>query len=660
VQEQNLGRGLFSHSHSRSGSVIQSRTRGTLANSHQIEYRDPHFGVVGGANEMSTWIYGSDPRGQITSARKRLDAAAGAPFAPGWDASYTYDDLGNRVTWGQGTGGENFEGLEPTSYSRNALHQYTAITGVNAVHVTGQAPAAQEVKINGDTAQRAGHFYHRRVQDGARSDLTLPHWLEVTVTATTTLPNAQTVTAQRAGSLWQPPIPEEPVYDLDGNLIEDGRWLYTWDGENRLTQMLTRPAAVAAGAPNWRLSFAYDHQSRRIQKKVEVLNGSVWEVRSDARFIYDGWNVVAEVELHGAAWDAPGGTSAMDPRPAYVRRSWVWGEDLSGTLDGAGGVGGLLVVTRHARGGQGRESYWAMSDLNGNVTGLVSTTSGRMPVYEYDAFGRLLRENEPEPGLNPVRFGSKYQDVETGLVYYGYRYYSPELGRWLSTDPLIELGFQVSIRGVLNGATGDDRMPYVFVNNDPINYYDFLGLEWHHLLPRAIFTNAFLEAHGITDLDINDTKYGWELDFRTHRGRGDSLHSAGWNPDWKNWIKSEIAAGRKIDKCSIEKQLDVMKGKYASFLSQGKAVTGRYKAVRYSNLKAGVGGGAGLIFASLLAGELTGANAVKAEEIQRSFEKYNSLDDDDYSKMVEAAIIANGLSEITGANPTMILGAFFK
>ena len=52
---------------------------------------------------MSTWIYGSDPRGQITSARKRLDAASGAPFAPGWDASYSYDDLGNRITWGQGS-----------------------------------------------------------------------------------------------------------------------------------------------------------------------------------------------------------------------------------------------------------------------------------------------------------------------------------------------------------------------------------------------------------------------------------------------------------------------------------------------------------------------------------------------------------------------------
>jgi RHS repeat-associated protein len=124
-------------------------------------------------------------------------------------------------------------------------------------------------------------------------------------------------------------------------------------------------------------------------------------------------------------------------------------------------VGGLLVVTRHARGGQGRESYWAMSDLNGNVTGLVSATSARMAVYEYDAFGRLLRENEPEPGLNPVRFSSKYQDVETGLVYYGYRYYAPEMGRWISRDPIEE-------EGGLN--------LYGMVGNDAVNRWDPLGL----------------------------------------------------------------------------------------------------------------------------------------------------------------------------------------
>jgi RHS repeat-associated protein len=59
------------------------------------------------------------------------------------------------------------------------------------------------------------------------------------------------------------------------------------------------------------------------------------------------------------------------------------------------------------------------------------------------------------------RFSSEYFDTETGLVYYNYRYYSLELGRWLSRDPIAE-------RGSFN--------LYEMVENDSINRWDYLGL----------------------------------------------------------------------------------------------------------------------------------------------------------------------------------------
>ena len=41
---------------------------------------------------------------------------------------------------------------------------------------------------------------------------------------------------------------------------------------------------------------------------------------------------------------------------------------------------------------------------------------------------------------NPLRFSTQFTDEETGLIYYGYRYYSPSLGRWINRDPIEEQG----------------------------------------------------------------------------------------------------------------------------------------------------------------------------------------------------------------------------
>ncbi|HRT58999.1 MAG TPA: RHS repeat-associated core domain-containing protein, partial [Candidatus Paceibacterota bacterium] len=58
--------------------------------------------------------------------------------------------------------------------------------------------------------------------------------------------------------------------------------------------------------------------------------------------------------------------------------------------------------------------------------------------YRYGPFGELIRATGPMAKANPFRFSTRYQDEETGLVYYGYRYYDPGTGRWVSRDPLGE------------------------------------------------------------------------------------------------------------------------------------------------------------------------------------------------------------------------------
>jgi hypothetical protein len=83
-----------------------------------------------------------------------------------------------------------------------------------------------------------------------------------------------------------------------------------------------------------RLEFAYDGSGRRIRKQVKTRNDSTWTTTTDRRFLYDGWNLIAEFDAN-----------ATNSTLALVR-SYTWGLDLSGSMQGAGGVGGLLWTSR--------------------------------------------------------------------------------------------------------------------------------------------------------------------------------------------------------------------------------------------------------------------------------------------------------------------------
>ena len=93
-----------------------------------------------------------------------------------------------------------------------------------------------------------------------------------------------------------------------------------------------------------------------------------------------------------------------------------------------------------------------------------SSWSGRVvEQYEYGPFGEVLKKTGTVSSV-PFRFSTKYQDDETGVPYYGYRYYQPSTGRWLSRDPIQERG-------------GPNL--YDFVVNRPIGSIDRLGLwDW--------------------------------------------------------------------------------------------------------------------------------------------------------------------------------------
>ena len=133
---------------------------------------------------------------------------------------------------------------------------------------------------------------------------------------------------------------------------------------------------------------------------------------------------------------------------------YVWGKDLSGSFQGAGGVGGLLYEKRNGA------IYIPYQDAFGNIMGYWDTNGVIVVEYTYDAFGKTIAQSGSMADVFRHRFSTKYYDSETGFYYYGYRYYFPELRRWLSRDPLEEEG-------------GENL--YAFCMNSPLSFFDNFG-----------------------------------------------------------------------------------------------------------------------------------------------------------------------------------------
>ena len=205
-----------------------------------------------------------------------------------------------------------------------------------------------------------------------------------------------------------------------------------------------------------RVGNAYDHLSRRTAKYVERWYASPGEWRSweTHTFVYDGWNPILETVVNHVA----GTTNTV---------RYLWGLDLSETLQGAGGVGGLVAVVRDGA------AYFPCYDANGNVTEYISESGAVVASYVYDAFGNALSATGPMAGAFSHRFSTKYFDPETGLYYYGYRFYAPELGRWINRDPKEEEG---------------DSNLYLFCANAPLHKADIYGL-------TAVSLSMALETH---------------------------------------------------------------------------------------------------------------------------------------------------------------------
>jgi len=461
--------------------------------------------------------YGYNDRMEIT----RFDTVRGGDasvlegnpmLVEGRSFTFDYDSIGNRsAVTHKRVRLEDTPADQAFNWSANDLNQLTSRDNPDFVHMQGSSVLESFVTVgfepdNLKRAVRHGEFFTRAfaLRDGSTDAVYVDEldlysvvpdgWIDTD--GTTVLGD---LIDHQQRTAWLPPASENFEYDVRGNLTSDSRWDYTWDGANRLRFIETSATAVAAGVAREKFGYRYDYLGRRIAKDVYAWAGSAYgsDPSETTLYYYDGWNLIYESTYTGVTFNSGVPTAAtFESEIAYH-----WGLDWSTSLQGAGGVGGLVAITfREA--GAAAETRYPGFDGNGNLVLLADESGTITAAYEYGPYGELWRASGQDAARNPFRFSTKYRDTETALYYYGHRYYSPDYGRFISQDPIRE---------------GGGLNLYAFVNNNPTNYYDYLGM---FLDFGGAFDSASNFVGGVTS---NFVQFDVSTNFESGLGGGWSL-----------------------------------------------------------------------------------------------------------------------------------------
>ena len=493
---------------------------GTLDSGSGYEYHADH-------GRLARVYPTSDPTRDHTYSYVANSNLLWQTMSPAHTVTRSWDSTRDALTGIASTGGgSTYSGH---TYTVNAIGQRTAVASATSGGSGAYGYNARGEVVN-STFPTSNFYAYDGIGNRER------HRLNSSTDSGGTLTQYTATSLNQYSAIASPGVTINPSYDDDGNMISgplpaapSASSTLVWDGENRLVEV-----QVGSGGPL--VKHVYDAYGRRVVKTVGSTN-TYW--------CYDGWNPVAR---YGGAVHMSGSAPALT-----LHQVLLWGLDLSGTLQGAGGVGGLLSVNG---------DQFPLYDGNGNIVQTVHQMSGYSAVlpgdaYAYDPFGKLVvtgTTSSTFQDLTGYGFSTKPMDAETGLYYYGYRFYDSLTGRWPSRDPIGEMG-GVNL--------------YRIVFNSVIYGYDYLGGDWHHKVPFAQGLDA-----GLSPNFINGKDNGWNLSKSDH----DALHAKGWLKDWKEWFKEKCKKGEPVTEDEVKKQAEKMSKdpKYKDILAKGSPAEGRY------------------------------------------------------------------------------------
>ena len=395
---------------------------------YDAESRLRNLTVRNGATTVKTLVYVPDAMGNLQSI-----TADGAQTAYAYDAGYQlirevlpnggdvnewdYDGAGNLVT-------ARRPGVS-TGYLVNNDDELTEASGTTTV--TGQVTGGpNNNKWYNSWAECRGVRARVSTVNGSFTLAGVPVYAganDLQVTVTDASGNQTTQTRNVTNTLSY-----AAVYDGNGNLTSrasaQGSRVYTW---NALNQLVSASLGGATVLQNW-----YDAYGRRIAKQ-EVIGG----VTNKWHYVYDGWLVIAVLN----------GTNGA------LVESYTRGVGLAGDV-------GTLIAARHHAGTYNNQVIYLHSNHRGDVI-LARSGATTIGACDYAPYGALRSTSGAYDSR--FKFSSKERDASADIYYFGYRFYDPNLQRWLNRDPIGEVG-GINL--------------YQFVGNDPINDVDPLGLKY--------------------------------------------------------------------------------------------------------------------------------------------------------------------------------------
>ena len=459
------------------GNLVSKRTRAgqTIAYAYDDLNRVKQKSRPDAANNVA---YQYDLLGRVTLVYQDSSAVQRHPIAftydkagrvthlveDGWTSDYDYDEAGNRKLFRypyQGSLGSPTNDGFYVTYDYDLLNRMTKVRERGAASGIGVLASYSYDELSRPMAVVLGNGTSRSITykpDSSVSTLALD--LDSTGTANDNLytltynqiPQINLVQTTKPNFEWTGYSDIDRAYQANGlnQYSQSGSATFSYDGNGNLGSSLSPEAnwgfvysaeneLITASRSGVSLAYRYDGLGRLDRRQLNSNAASNYRYDGQAMIAEhaDGASPQSKRYVHGKGMDEPLVQYARQDDGSYVRT-------------------------------------WFAADFKGSIVATTYDAGTTLAVYSYGDFG------EPNTSSGPAfRYTGQWFDPDSMLYYYKARWYSPNLGRFLSADPI---------------GTADDINLYTYVRNDPLNLWDPSGTS----------------SYGYGDIVVTGNRYAWD------------------------------------------------------------------------------------------------------------------------------------------------------